>query len=310
MNSKFHFSKLIKIKYIGLSTPDNKKHDLILNIIEKVTGRQVELVSSKIEADLLIVYPYVVGDFLYKARWLIDFVANLFLRKKTCNTDRLRWLLGVGEKSTLIVSHENLDRPYWWNMIGKFIIASDVPRLTYWPQEVDQKGVRFPYWYNYIDWPEYPRPDFYQRFGRLYKIQELMEPLPIAKGRLHKAVCISSHLDHPRNALLEIAKKRFGVDCFGLVGAAFNGPKIKIMEKYKYAFCPENSTGYGYDTEKVPEAWVSGCIPIGISFNPFSQFNPAVILSAGLDEDVLYREPLLVSRPTLLDIEKYIREIL
>jgi len=38
--------------------------------------------------------------------------------------------------------------------------------------------------------------------------------------------------------------------------------KNKLIRKYKYNICPENSIGHGYITEKIFEAFANGCIPI------------------------------------------------
>lgn len=302
--------QVLKIKFLGIAPPEIVQSDLLLNIIGRVSQRQVELTDTVKDADLLIVHPYIVSELAYKFRWLINFFAKRILKSGVAGKNNLRWMLGTGNKKTLFVSNENLDRPYWWNMIGKFLVESDVPRLTYWPSEVDPDGARFPYWYNYVDWPEYPRPDFYKRFGRLYKIDDLMAPLPVSRNRKDKAVSISSHLDHPRKALLKHAQKYIEVDSFGASGTRFKGPKIELMQQYKYAFCPENSTGYGYDTEKLPEAWVAGCIPIGISINPFSEFNPNVVRDCEEAENVCLNNPLLVNYPTLKKIEEYLCGIL
>lgn len=297
----------IKIKFLGIAPPETVDSDLLLNIIGRVSQRKLSITSITREADLLIVHPYIVGKLSYKFRWLINFIATRFGKGANVDNKRLRWMLGAGRKSILVVSHENLDRPYWWNMIGKFLVESDIPRLTHWPPEIDPEGARFPYWYNYVDWPQYPRPNFYKRFGMLYKIKDLMSPLSETAARKNKAVSISSHLDHPRKALLRHIQKKIEVETYGSVGKKFEGSKFELMQQYKYAFCPENSTGYGYDTEKLPEAWVSGCVPVGYFINPFSDFNPKVEHWGDVD---CYDFPLLVKEPCLNDIEEYVRGIL
>jgi hypothetical protein len=220
----------------------------------------------------------------------------------------LRWVLGIGQAKVLFVSHENLDRPYWWNMVGRLLVESDIPRLTFWPKEIDPKGVRFPYWYNYIDWPTYPRENLYERFGRLYEIDELMRPLQVTKDRLPYAIAVGSHLDYPRAALLRSVRATMRVDCFGGMEKKFSGCKLDLMSQYQYAFCPENSAGYGYDTEKLPEAWVAGCLPVGFYLNPFSDFNPALFTEQN-KLDVATSQPLLLRRPDLTEIENYVRSI-
>jgi hypothetical protein len=297
----------MRVKFLGrsISSKVEQRGDLLLCILSEACGSVVEVVDDIKKAELIIVYPYVVGGVYYRIRWVMSI---LFRRLFGVNAD-LRWLLGVGKKKILVVSHENLDRPYWWNMIGRFLVESNVPRLTFWPKEIDPKGVRFPYWYNYVDWPSYPRDNLYQRFGRLYQIHELMSPLKTDEHRAPYAVAIGSHYDHPRAALLDSVARKMRVDCFGGMGLSFTGPKLDLMRKYKYAFCPENSTGYGYDTEKLPEAWVAGCIPIGFYLNPYSEFNPA-LMNINVDDALVSRLPLLLTAPSLREIEEYVRAIL
>lgn len=301
----------LKVAYVGAAWEGgvDEENDLLLLILKKVSCEQVKLVSSPKEADFLIAYPYVVGSLAFKLKWAIGIV----MRRLGVFKDRtrlLRWLMGTGRKPVLFVSPENLDRPFWWSMLGKFLIDSDVPRLTFWPSEIDPVGVRFPYWYNYVDWPQYPRKQFYKRFGRLYSLEELMSPLPHPTARKDRAVSISSHLDHPRKALLSNLQELMMVDSFGAAGTRFSGGKLDLMCEYKYAFCAENSTGYGYDTEKIPEAWVAGCAPVGFYLNPFSDFNPEIAKCAHGNSEAAYHAPLLLKQPELSSIEDYVRKFL
>lgn len=301
----------LKVAYIGATWDGgvDSKNDLLLRIIEKVSGCQICVVNDVREAEIVLAYPYVVGSWGFRFKWLVAH----FLRKLGLVKDysRLfRKMLGVGDKPVIFVSHENLDKPYWWNLLGRFLVESNIPRLTFWPHEIDPHGARFPYWYNYVDWPEYPREEFYQRFGRLYKIDELLSPLSPQDGRKNAAVSISSHLDHPRQALLQFVRGKLLVEAWGGAGARFSGGKLDLMQQYKFAFCPENSTGYGYDTEKIPEAWAAGCIPVGIYLNPYSDFNPSILECSLASGDAVYRAPLLLKTPNLRAVEDYVRQFL
>ena len=301
-----------KVFYVGhgsQSQPTHVMDDLLLRIIQKIVGKEVKPSSNMNDADLVLVYPYVASSLVFKIKWILSMVAStLHLVKR--DAINLRWLLGVDNKKVLFVSHENLNRPYWWNMLGRFLINSDLPRLTFWPTEVDPDGARFPYWYNYIDWPAYPRNAGYPRFGRFYKIAELCAPLMPTSNRLDRAIAISSHLDHPRSTLLKTLQSKFQIDIFGSAGSKFEGSKLDLMQKYKFAFCPENSAGFGFETEKIPEAWVAGCIPIGIFLNPFSQFNPDLTKIDSLNQDSYKNIKLLEAEPSLTEIENYVRKII
>jgi hypothetical protein len=304
-------NKHISIAYIGGGWRGgiDCKNDLLLRIIERVSGRPVHVVSLIKEADFVLVYPYIAGSLQFRIKWLV----SIFLRKviKFKDLSRLfRWMINVADKPILFVSHENLDRPYWWRMLGDFLVSSNIPRLTFWPHQIDPIGARFPYWYNYLDWDDYPRDNFYTRFGRLYTARELMSTLKSEGNRKDAVVVISSHLDYPRHALLNDVKRKMQVDVWGGAGIKFSGGKFELMQKYKYAFCPENSTGYGYDTEKLPEAWISGCVPVGIYLNPFSDFNPDIINYLKSDADNLIMPPLLLKKPALTEVESYVKKFL
>lgn len=301
-----------KVFYVGHGSQSQPTHvidDLLLRIIQKIVGKEVKLSSNMNDADLVLVYPYIASSLFFKIKWATSMLAaTLHLVKR--DSISLRWLLGVKNKKVLFVSHENLNRPYWWNMLGRFLINSDLPRLTFWPTVVDPDGARFPYWYNYIDWPAYPRNAGYPRFGRFYKIEELCAPLMLSSNRLDRAIAISSHLDHPRSTLLKTLQSKFQIDIFGSAGSKFEGSKLDLMQKYKFAFCPENSAGFGYETEKIPEAWVAGCVPIGIFLNPFSQFDPGLINIDPHNQDSYKNIKLLETEPSLIEIENYVRKII
>ncbi len=301
-----------RIFYLGYgSQPQSTlvKDDLLLLIIQKITGKSAAITSNINDADLVLVYPYVTSSLLFKIKWSLSMLAATFhlIGRDKIN---LRWLLGIKNKKALFVSHENLNRPYWWNMLGRFLIDSDLPRLTFWPTKIDPGGERFPYWYNYIDWPAHPRNTRYSRFGRFYKLSELCAPLLPTPNRFDKAIVISSHLDHPRSALLKSLQSQFQFDIFGSVGSKLEGSKLDKMQQYKFAFCPENSVGFGYETEKIPEAWVAGCIPIGIFLNPYSQFNPNLQNINPHNLESFKNLKLLDSEPSLTAIENYVRKII
>jgi hypothetical protein len=71
------------------------------------------------------------------------------------------------------------------------------------------------------------------------------------------------------------------VDCPGpllnnmdsrLVGTS-SDDKIKFMKNYKFNICSENKYGYGYLTEKLPQAMDALCIPIYLGCNDITKIN-------------------------------------
>jgi len=305
--------KILNIAFSGMlnSIDFDSRNELILRIIESMSKSSVRIVSDYKQADFILAYPYGSGSSLFKLKWFIFQIIRKILNIQDC-TNGLRWILGVGSKPTLFISHENLDRPYWWNFYGSLLINSKIPRLTYWPKSIDQIGSRFPYWYNYVDWPDYPRPNFYySRYGRMYSLEDLMSPLKNDPMRKDEAILIASHLDYPRASILEKLSRSKVVKVFGRIGIEFKCGKYYLMREYKYALSCENSVGFGYDSEKIPEAWIAGCIPCGTFLNPYSDFNSEVLYGFELnDNQNAYNKPLLLNKPNLKEIEEYVKNFI
>ncbi len=303
----------IKVHIKGLKDYDPKRmkdSDLLLQIIKKQSSLEIELVESVKSANFIIIYPYLVFDLSYKIKFIFYKLLNNFLPAWGCPS--ISWLFGLRNKKSILVSPENLDHPYWWRMLGSVVLKTDFPRLTFWPEEIDPIGERFPYWYNYVDWPEYPRNFSYDRFGRLYDLEVLMKPLnqDSRRERMNKAILVASHILPPRVGILNRIKKKINVDIYGLGNQHIDSTKHSIMSNYKYCICPENSIGYGYETEKLPESWMSGCIPLGYFNNPFGDFNTRLFSDINDPNTFLNEKSLLDKRPSLKKIESYVKNIL
>jgi hypothetical protein len=123
---------------------------------------------------------------------------------------------------------------------------------------------------------------------------------------------------HALTALSKVGK----VDVYG--GIARNTPrnsaieKFKIAQDYKFVFAFENDLFPGYVTEKAPEAWATGSIPLYWGFDIRKSFNSAAMLNLmdfpNLDSYVeavaevekseskwleIANQPLLLERPSL-----------
>jgi hypothetical protein len=263
---------------------------MVTRMAAAVTGRDIEVVGSPEEADLSLVYVYALRKAYGKLK-------RRRFGPHTYTLEHILEKLPVAER-VLVVATENLDHRDWAE-IGSIIRASSVPRLTFYPEEVDPGGARFPYWWNYLDWPQFPRPNLeYQRFGRLYSLDNLMSPLAGRdnfEAREERAVYISSHRSGIRAPVLDVLESQITVDYFGKVGERFDGPKLPVMERYRFAVATENSWGMGYDSEKIPEAWEAGCLPVGTFAQLFSDFRRT---GFSPDEAVaLSRYPLLQKEP-------------
>lgn len=273
---------------------------IVLDFLQKVTGKALDVVSQNNEADIAFVSNLDLDrKFLLSRRWRLS--------KRSPKLEDL--LYGTSNaQTTVLVSFENLQHPSW-AAFGAILRDSKVPRFTFFPTTVDPLGVRLPYWWNYLDWPDFPRVDAnYQRYGRLYSLEKLCKPIPRTPNRLGRACWVGSYISEPRESLLRHAQSTVGLDLYGAIGEPVNGPKLAVLEKYRYAVGAENSLGIGYDSEKIPELWDSGCLPISTFLQPMSDFDPRVIGSN--DPDLAHRYPLLAHPPDASQVLDYLHKLL
>ena len=151
--------------------------------------------------------------------------------------------------------------------------------------------------------------------------------------RDQKAILITSHLREPRAACYATLKSLMPVDGMGpyfdrTIKDHHKSVFIKkdILINYRFNLCPENSIYPGYVTEKIPEAFAAGCLPItmvdnsvGVDFNPNAMINLAATgdinlewLNAQLSAKALQKyseQPLLLRKIYLEDAKTFIGEI-
>jgi len=151
------------------------------------------------------------------------------------------------------------------------------------------KHYRLPYWMEMIDWShEGVTGNQNPRYGRLMHLKDLSSPLGKRFiSRPHRMALITSHLLEPRKTLFEHVGKMIPIDGFGPyfdknirshLQSSFT--KYELLQDYAFNLCPENTLYPGYITEKIPEAFNAGCLPITwVDTNIQCDFNPAAILN-------------------------------
>ncbi len=195
------------------------------------------------------------------------------------------------------------------------------------------KHFRFPYWMEMINWShEGILKNTNPRYGELLNLPRLMAPLGdryLQRG----GTCglLSSHLREPRGTLFNALEKIVPTQGFG----AFFNKDIKdhhssgflkrdVLENFSYNLCPENGLYPGYYTEKIPEAFYSGCLPItwadeniGVDFNPNAILNLQPFFKNNFNElsDILLdkeriqayqSQALLISKPSLEPLKQFL----
>ena len=255
--------KKIKIASLWNATV-NLKASLIVNLIKVISNRDIEFTEVK-NCDLLIFGPYEHQSVISiaKRRLVNKILRNKKLRNNYPNLDI--YLLNRNYNPIKIfLSFENYKLP---EVKYDFAITSCMGIA-------DEKHLRLPLWKELIDWSNYgverEPSDSAKRFGKYYNLEELIKPNKISFMSKKKEMCmITSHLNEPRNSIFKIFSKKFKVDGYG---PYFNNrikdhnsdpiKKIDILKNYAFNLCPENSLYPGYYTEKIPEAFLGGCLPI------------------------------------------------
>ena len=197
--------------------------------------------------------------------------------------------------------------------------------------------LRFPYWMFVLDWPQLKAVgETYSRFGHLLSIDRLLEPLGSGfLERKRRAAFLTTHLREPRKSIFDLISETIPVDGFGRAfdssvhhHKGSNLPKSEILASYAFNLCPENSMHPGYYTEKIPESFSSGCLPLAWS-DPLvaHDFNPDAVInlygmnrqnqpewSARLKHTAYLSQfadqPLLKQRPSLLPLENFIDRVI
>jgi hypothetical protein len=192
---------------------------------------------------------------------------------------------------------------------------------------------RFPYWMEMVDWShEGLTGNQNPRFGQLLNIAKLMQPLGNSYlNRPLKAAIFSSHLREPRATLVNSLKNFVPVDGFGphfnrdIIDHHNSGiKKFDTLQNYALNLCPENGLYPGYYTEKIPEAFSSGCLPLTwtdtnvcVDFNPqalinlepmsWQNFDPLKdILNSPARLKTFSEQPLLLQAPSIQPLREFL----
>lgn len=243
--------------------------DLVLRIIRST--RKVVKAPSRDSCDLLIKGPFADGS---RKRRFVSAIRQFKTRMKKT----------YYQPVSLHVSSENHNEPNYQSF------AQSKCDYGIGHEFLDSKFYfRAPHWYNYLNLECFGvhTPPHWPRLGQPIEISALLNPISWNSSGLYKAAFITSNLTYKRLQLFKALSVVLPVDGFG---SAFN-PSIKnqlnsgftkreLLANYQYCFCPENSVALGYYTEKVPEAYISGSIPITYADKDINQdFNPDALIN-------------------------------
>jgi len=285
--------------------PSSSSDALLYKLIEEACGECIEFTTSLKDAELVILMPYLSSKI---RRWAL---AQLYFRKNKEATYLLNAIFRIkSHQKVLAVTYENLDHRSWY-WFGKLIRQLNIPRLTFWPDVIDSGGCRFPYWWNFVRFENYILSEnAYERYGVPLELDRLLSPLDIPNQRIDAVCVLTRHLRWPRDQQLQSLEKNYQVDVYQHgTNRQWDKTKFELLQKYKYAFAAENSIGYGYETEKLPEAWMAGCIPVGHELNPFSDFRKELNQENDrVDDSCFANFGMLNNTPNLTKVVSYISE--
>lgn len=301
---------------------------VIFHLIKKVSKKKIEITSPN-KADLLVIGPHNLNS--YGRKIVTSIKKRINLEKYFKNID----LLSLRSYQPLKVFYctENVSLDSY--KVDYYISHNYTLKIN------DDKYLRFPKWKEDIDWSH---EEIFRdlnignakRFGSWHKIEALTAPQGDEFLKKKREVCIfASHLTEPRKSFYERFLKEFKVDGFG---PYFNRQiknhnlssifKEDIMKNYSFNLCPENSMFPGWYTEKILDAFMGKCLPIGwadsnikFDFNENAFVNLNDYLDANLKDLFMLlkdnsfltkytKEPLLLKKPNLDSEIKYIETIL
>jgi len=305
-----------KLKIATLGTPADYPLSLVPLIIRHL-GYEIQW-SSSLEADLLIYGPFYKKkkDYPYLPKPLRPMAKSI---QKKMNQ---RASLPV----TLFQTGENIRHDF---ISAQFSLSFDLTQ--------DSHHYRFPYWVEMVDWShEGVVGNINPRFGQLLSLDHMMQPLG-AKflDRNHRAAFITSHLLEPRKTIYTAISTILDIDGFG---PYFNSTiknhlqsgfvKSQILQNFSFNLCPENGLYPGYYTEKIPEAFLSGCLPltwtdtnVKIDFNPLAMINLQPMMWNNFEglKELLHdkkqlqgfaEQPLIIEKPSIQLLKEFIQKMI
>lgn len=311
-----------RIRITTQGVPSDYRSSVVPLMIANL-GYQIEWVDSK-DADLEIAGPFF-NPHPKSMRWV---------------PKPLRKLIRRPEKTSPIDGGSRKLRPLRLFQTGENLRHDHVEAdfaLTHDPGVAIDQHLRFPYWMEMVDWShEGLRGNANPRFGALLSLDRLEKPLGTQfLARPRKAILLSSHLREPRASCLLALKPLIPVDGFGpyfdhtIKDHHHSGFfKQELLAGYAFNLCPENGLYPGYITEKIPEAFAAGCLPItwvdesvSMDFNPAALINLKPMMQEGFrnlpeiitSEATLSRfadEPLVLRRPSIEPLRQFMAIVL
>jgi len=307
--------KALKIATLGMN--GEYRSSLVARVLECI-GYQLEWVKP-IDADIVVFGSF--KSYKYNLKYVPGRV-----RKQVRNLLEEGWRRRKIPPITLFHTGECLRHNH---VKADFSISHDLG-VPY------ESHFRMPYWMDLVDWShEGVVGNQNPRFGQLLSLSSIAKPLGRDfLSRPRKAAIFTTHLQEPRGILINVLKKHLPVDGYGSyfdssIADHNNSPiqKLSILKDYAFNLCPENTLYPGYYTEKIPEAFLAGCLPLTwadpnvfVDFNPDAMVNMHAMAATNFAElgellasDQKLREyaeqPLIVKEFSIEPLKAFLRKV-
>lgn len=321
-SSKLNPSKPITLRFVNWVDPERQGIHFFSELIANVTGREVSVVDHpkrKVDIEVVSVYgQQIIPSITTRAyRFFHSYLPSGIPFEGGKHTPNQQ-PTGNSRFSIFFTGENERPPEGTWDAYLTFDIHSYGGRNEY-----------LPLWW--ITSSDLLIPTVSPYLGKEITLDELLRPR-ISQYKPRNKFCVAfigkayPFRMHALTALSKVGK----VDVYG--GIARNTSrnsaieKYKIAQDYKFVFAFENDLFPGYVTEKAPEAWATGAIPLYWGFDIRKTFNPAAMLNlmdySNLDSYVdavaeiekseskwveMANQPLLLERPSLKAVIELLR---
>ena len=270
----------IKISELWTAGIETIQNSIFFLLLQQISNKPISFTKPS-KADILIIGPYNLNRIPQRINKFILRKLNNSKINETYELYYRKLLFSKNRPLTLFYCHENIryDR-----VQTDFSISYD-----YSPN--NKNHLRFPIWKENINWLSEniirEKSFIINRYGEFYDINKLRSPLNKFNNKKKNMCIFSSHMDEPRYSFFSLLKNHFQIDGYGpyfnknIKNHNISGfYKKDILKNYFYNLCPHNDIYPGYYEEKVPESFLSGCLPITwADSNICKDFNPKAFIN-------------------------------
>ena len=303
---------MFRVSYSHFWSNFSPESCLITQILRHKLGLEVEIVHEKSPQIDLAVY----SVFPFKNKW--DKLGRYGLGM--CNEQRKWDYINRADYGFTDAKKSSARKTLWYtpeNLRVPLNVADAY--LSFDRTDPGLRNVYFPFFFWRIDWgfladetvkgmtPEY-----------------LSSPRDIENRE--KTACAFSRTREPsRMRLYSLVRESIPLDIFGESKGNVVSDKHRQARQYGLQVCPENDLYPGYVTEKIPEAWFSGNVPIWQGIDSHNLFNQEAIIDVtglrsedirtilrNINEEklqVMRRMPILNSEPILDPVVNLLSEL-